>query len=128
MLLISFVLIVLVWFYIMWGRDWLLKHLDGTKYDHYHQQLRQLWGASRTILVGRLYWLIGILMGLHEMAIAAGYDFTPIYTEIANLFPERFRPLSLAALLYVTGIVIIKLRAVTGRDYEKKIQRIVQEK
>ena len=122
MLLIIFTLIFLVWVYILWVRDWLFKRLAGTKYDCYHQQIRQLWGASRTMLVGRLYWLVGILMGLHEMAIQAGFDFTPIYREIANLLPEKLRPLALALLLYVTGLVIIKMRKVTGRDYEEKIE------
>lgn len=124
MLLIIFTLVFLVWLYILWVRDWLFAHLAGTKYDRYHQQIRQLWGASRTMLVGRLYWLVGILMGLHEMAIQAGFDFTPIYREIANLLPEQFRPIALALLLYVTGLVIIKLRKITARGYEEKIERM----
>jgi hypothetical protein len=124
MLLIIFTLVFLVWVYILWVRDWLLKRLAGTKYDRYHQQIRKLWGASRTMLVGRLYWLVGILMGLHELAIQAGFDFTPILREIANLLPEKFRPLALALLLYATGLVIIKLRKVTGQDYEEKVEQI----
>lgn len=125
-LLIVFTLIFLVWFYIMWGREWLFDKFAGTKVDSYHEKVRKLWGESRTILVGRLYWLVGILMGLHELAIQAGFDFTPIYREIANLFPEKFRPLALSAFLYLTGVIIVKLRTMTGEAYEEKIEQIVQ--
>lgn len=105
LLLIIFGLIVVVWLYLMFFRDRINRELVGSGY-HY------LWLRSRTILVGRLYWIVGIVIGIHEIAISAGFDFTPIYRELSNLFPERYQSLSLSLFLYVTGIVMIKLRKI----------------
>lgn len=129
MLLISiFCLVVLVWLYIMFFRDWLLRTFAGTKYDYYHDQIRALWGRSRTILVGRVYWLAGIVIGIHEVAISAGFDFTPTYRELANLFPERYQPLILSFFLYMTGVVIIKLRTMTAVAHEEADATILEER
>ncbi len=119
-LAIIFLLIFIVWFYVMWGRDIVRARLSDTNLSRFMTVAETLWMQSRTVLVGRMYWLIGVIMALHEMAVAAGFDFTPIYGELANLFPAPLRPFIPSLLIYGTGILIVKLRKMTMEDTEKK--------
>lgn len=119
-LAVIFALIFAVWFYVMWGRDWLHNRLTGTKFDRYVTIADAFWMRSRTVLVGRATWLIGVLIGMHETAVAMGFDFTPVYQEIANLFPEAMRPFIPAMIIYGTGLMIVKLRKMTMEETEPK--------
>lgn len=115
-----FIVIFIAWFYVMWGRDMLRARLTGTKYDTYMSFADTFWMQSRTVLVGRVYWLVGILIGLHEMAVLAGFDFTPVYRELAGIFPEPLRPFIPSLIMYATGILIVKLRKMTMDETQKK--------
>lgn len=119
-LAIIFLIILAVWFYVLWGRDIIRTKLTGTSLDKYMKIADTFWMQSRTVLVGRAYWLIGILLGLHETAALAGFDFTPFYHEVANLFPETLRPFIPALIMYATGIMIVKLRKMTMEETEPK--------
>lgn len=117
---IIFIILFTVWFYVMWGRDWLFERLKDTRYHYYYDKINELWFHSRTVLVGRMYWVIGVLITLHETAGAMGLDFTPLYSEIGSFIPEKYRSLVLAVFFYATGLLIVKLRRMTAVAYEEK--------
>jgi len=115
-LMVVIALILLLWFYILFAREWLDSHLQGTAYANWHEQVEdKLWEKSRTILVGRAYQIGGVIVALNAVAVQAGFDVTPILTEIANLVPsEKYRGLILALIVaawsMLTGYAIVWLR------------------
>ncbi len=112
-LIICGIVIVVVWSYILFVREWLVAKWPDT-FKWWHEQVEdRLWARSRAILVARLYWVGGIVIGIHELVAASGYDVTPLLHEIAKFIPEKYQPLALAAFLGVTGIAFEWLRRKT---------------
>lgn len=108
------VIIVIVWAYVLFIRDWLDKTYP-TQYGWWYTLENNLWASSKTILTARLYWVGGIVVALHDLAANAGFDWTPITTEIGNFIPGKYRPLVLAVGLAVTGILFEYLRRITTK-------------
>ncbi len=109
------VVIVLAWIYILWGREWLVARWP-TQFKWWHEQVEdKLWEKSRTVLVGRLYWLGGLVLLAHDLAAEAGLDVTPVLTQLGDFIPEKYRPVALALFLYLTGLAIVKLRKMTSK-------------
>lgn len=120
-LILCGVVIVVVWAYILWVREWLEARFPDSFYTKIiHHGEDWLWSNSRTILAARLYWVGGIFVALHDMLAASGFDVTPFTTEVANLLPEKYRPLALAGLLMVTGIAFEWLRRATVEPLASK--------
>lgn len=108
MLLIALaVIIALVWLYILFFRKMLFDYLLSKWPDETTAFLKfenALWLQSRTILLARFYWIAGALVALQQMAVAAGVDVTPFIDQFTQDIPEKWRQLSIAAFMAVTGI------------------------
>jgi hypothetical protein len=111
-LIVIGVTIFIVWFYILFGRGWMLaKWPDQVGWWHTIED--NLWAKSRTILGARLYWVGGAVIALHDLAAAAGVDFTPILTQLGEFIPPAYRGLALSAAIALTGILFEYLRRTT---------------
>ena len=116
--------ILIIWIYILFAREWLDQKFQGTPYAYWHEQIEdKLWQKSRTILMGQAYVIGGIIVALNAFAAQAGFDVTPILTEIANLIPtEKYRGLILALIVAIwsilTGWSIVYLRKQTTTPVE----------
>lgn len=108
-LIILGVIIFIVWAYILFIRGWIL-----TKWpDQVGPWLAiedNLWAKSRTILGARLYWVGGVIVGLHDLAGAAGIDVTPITSQLSEFIPPAYRGLALSLGLAMTGVLFEYLR------------------
>ena len=84
----------------------------------------RLWARSRAILVARLYWLGGLVLGAHESlaAFIGGQDWTPVLVRLFRQIPDDLRPLvitmSIAGFATITGALIEWLRRVTVKPVE----------
>jgi hypothetical protein len=123
-LIVVGVVIFLVWFYVLFLREWLLA-IWPERLTRWHEIENALWLNSRQIIVSRLYWVGGAVVGIHEWAAAAGFDFTPITQQITDLIPEtyqKFVPVAVSLLLIITGWVFERLRKSTTEPLEAKIE------
>lgn len=121
-LIISGIVIILVWFYILFIRPWALENYPET-FGPWQQLENTLWLNSRQILMARLYWIGGILVSLHEIAAAAGYDLTPILQQASEWVPERYRGLVIGLGVLLTGVGIEWLRRVTTQPLSDNLDR-----
>jgi len=108
-LIIIGVIIFVVWAYILFIRGWMLS-VWPEQVGWWHTIEDNLWAKSRTILGARLYWVGGIIIGLHDLAGAAGIDVTPITTQLASYIPEQYRGLALSLGVALTGVMFEYLR------------------
>jgi hypothetical protein len=123
-LIVIGIIIFVVWFYVLFLREWLVA-VWPERFTKWHDIETYLWLNSRQILVSRVYWFGGAIVGLHEWAAAAGFDFTPIVQQITDLIPEnyqKFVPLFISLGLIVTGWVFEKLRKSTTEPIEIKTE------
>jgi hypothetical protein len=85
---------------------------------------RVLWAKSRTILVGRLYWLGGLLLTLHDTLGSLALDWTPLVARALAGVPDDIRPLvmslAVAGFVSVTGFLFNHLRKVTSEPLADK--------
>ena len=83
-----------------------------------------LWAKSRTILVGRLYWLGGLILTLHDTLGSLALDWTPLIARALAGVPDDMRPLvmslAVAGFVSVTGCIFNHLRKVTSEPLEDK--------
>jgi hypothetical protein len=111
------VMIILLWAYILFAREWLDTHLQGTKYAYWHEQIEdKLWSSSRTILTGLALKLGGVLVAVHELLVAQGFDETSIFYQVQELIPEKYRPYApvlFGLFLIIVGQVMTYLRRQT---------------
>ena len=108
--------VILIWVYILFVREWLAHESPWASYFQWLHALEDtLWDRSRTILVGRAYWLGGIVIALQSLITEAGIDTTPLLTEVGKLIPEQWRSLALGLFLFATGIAITWLRKRTTK-------------
>ena len=118
-LIVIGVTIFVVWFYILFVREWMVaKWPDQVGWWHTIED--NLWAESRTILGARLYWVGGAIIALHDLAAAAGVDWTPILTQLTTLIPEQYRGLALAAAIAITGLLFEYLRRQTTTSIGEK--------
>lgn len=77
---------------------------------------RRLWRSSRTILVSRLYWLAGLAIALHDLAVPilvqSGFDWQ-------SFVPPEYAKFSGLALV-ATGMLFEQLRKVTAEPVAPK--------
>lgn len=119
--IIAGIVTFIVWAYVLFVREWAERKFPDSFYSKViHQAEDKLWLNSRQILVGRLYWVGSIVLAIHELAISAGYDMTPLTKEIAAFIPENYRGFALALALFLTGIGIEWLRRVTTQPLSEK--------
>lgn len=114
MLIAVGVVIVFVWAYVLFIRDWLYKELPGTAYSKWYDIETKFWSASRTILVARGYTVAGILLSIQSLIAASGVDVSPFVNELAKLIPEHYRGLAIGLFFILTGIGFSWLRKVTS--------------
>jgi hypothetical protein len=107
--------IIVVWSYILWGREFLVEHFPGGRIQWWHEEIEdKLWASSRTILAARGYQLAGALVALQGIAASAGVDVTPVVNELAKLVPEGYRGLALGLGMVFTGIAFEWLRRISS--------------
>lgn len=124
LLIILGIAIFVVWFYVLFVREWLVALWPG-RFTRIREWEKWLWDNSRTILTARLYWLGGAILAVHEWAAAAGFDFTPIVQQITDLVPDtyqKFVPLGFSLLIMATGFIFERLRKTTTEPLELKTQ------
>lgn len=114
MLLTIGIIIIVIWFYVLFLRDWLYNKLQGTAYGKWYDIESKFWAASRTILVARGYTLAGILVGIQSLIAASGVDISPIVNEVAKRIPEHYRGLAVGLFFVITGIGFEWLRRITA--------------
>lgn len=122
-LIVLGVTIFLVWFYILFGREWLIA-LWPERFTTWHQIEDTLWSNSKTLLATRLTWLGSAVLGFHEWLAASGFDVTPITTEITNLIPDDYKkyvPLIFALGLAIIGYAFEWLRKQTTEPLSAKL-------
>lgn len=103
--------ILVAWVYILFLREYLDEHLQGTPYAWWHEEIEDvLWSKSRTILISRGYQVIGWLIELQVLAAAAGVDVNPVVNEVAKLIPEQYRAAAIGLFFIITGLAFAKLR------------------
>ena len=120
-LIIIGVVTFIVWVYILFVREWLDKHFQGTWYAWWHENVEDvLWAKSRTILASRLYWVGGIIIAVHDIAANAGVDWTPFVNQLSIWIPEQYRGLALSGCFIFTGIAFELLRRVTTQAIQEK--------
>lgn len=111
--------ILILWFYILFVREYLVAHWPQT-WKWWHEEVEdRFWEKSRSILVGRAYQVGGWLLGIQTLVAAAGVDTTPFTQELANFFPEKYRPLILAGWMIITGIAVVWLRRQSTTSVEE---------
>lgn len=108
-LIIAGVFIFLVWFYVLFARDFLIKRWPD-RFGKWHTFEDTLWSGSKTIIVARAYQLAGWLLGLQTMLAAAGVDTTPFTDQLAQFIPEKYRPLAVSGGMILTGLAFVWLR------------------
>ncbi len=111
--------IVVVWAYVLWIREWLV-HKWPEEFSWWHSIEDWLWAKSRTILVARGYWIGGILIYIHDQLASYGFNVTPILDEISKFIPATYRPLALAVFLALTGLAFEWLRRNTDSAVGEK--------
>lgn len=124
---IAIVVIILVWIYIMFIRQWLAHKSPWARHFQWiHAVEDKLWERSRSILVSRLYWLGGIIIAIHEAFAAAGFDLTPVLVQLQGYVPENLRPmvvpLLIPAFLVLTGAAMEWLRRRTTTSLAEKME------
>lgn len=119
-------IIFVSWFYILFVREWAVSRWP----DHFgpwYKLEEWLWLNSRQILIARLYWVGGILIGLHETLAQQGFDVTPFLVQIEEYIPERWRPMLapfiIPVFLGATGVLIEWLRRITTEPLDAKVDR-----
>lgn len=83
----------------------------------------KLWRNSRQILISRLYWVGGALVGLHDTIAHSqfmGLDWTPITSRLIEPVPPDFRPLAISAAVAGTGVIFEALRKATTGPVQGK--------
>ena len=111
--------VLVIWWYILFGREWLVKKFPGGRVQYWHENIEdKLWDSSRTMLVARGYQLAGWLIGLQALATAAGIDTMPFITSAAEFIPEKYRSLALSGFFIITGLAFAKLRKMTSKPLE----------
>jgi hypothetical protein len=106
--------IALVWAYILWGRAYIIKY--SATAAAFISTVDGLYARSRTILVARGYWIVGLVIGIHDSLAEAGFDWTPLTTQISDaltIIPVNMRPWALSSFFIITGIVFEWLRKTT---------------
>lgn len=116
-LIIAGVFIFLVWFYVLFARDFLIKRWPD-QWGWWHTFEDKLWSGSKTIIVARAYQLGGWLLALQTMLASAGIDTTPFTNQLAEFIPERYRPLALSGGMILTGLAFVWLRKRTSQTVE----------
>jgi hypothetical protein len=123
-LIILGILIFLVWFYVLFLREWLVA-IWPERFTNWHAIEDYLWQNSRTLLISRATWLLSAFTAFHEWLAASGFDVTPIYTQITELIPEtyqKFVPLVISLGLMGLGFVFSWLRKQTTEPLEVKTE------
>jgi hypothetical protein len=108
--------IVVVWGFVLFLRPYLITKYPA--YGKYAETETALFNKSRTILISRLYWIGGLLIGIQSLAASAGLNITPFIDELSKAIPEGYRPLAIAAFLFVTGVCFEWLRKNTTSPIE----------
>jgi hypothetical protein len=105
--------ILVAWIYIAFLREWLVARWPAT-FSEWHALEDTLWASSRTILVARGYWLLGIILGLHDLLANEGFDWTPMLNQLGELIPPGYRAPALSLFLILTGAAFEWLRRTTA--------------
>jgi len=108
--------IVVVWVYILWLREWLVARWPAT-FSKWHAIEDWLWASSRTILIARGYWVLGVITAIHDYLATQGFDWTPFTTQIMNALtfvPADLRAPMFGLFLIATGAAFEWLRHVTS--------------
>lgn len=113
LLILAGIGILVVWAYILFVREWLVARWPA-QFAKWHAVEDALWSSSRTILIARGYWLLGLLVGLHDLLAAEGFDWTPIVTQVGDFIPPGYRAPALSLFLILTGAIFEWLRHVTA--------------
>lgn len=117
-------IIFLVWFYVLFLREWLIA-IWPERFTRWHAIEDYLWANSRTILISRLTWVLGGITAFHEWLAASGFDVTPITSQITDLLPDDYKkyvPLVLSLGLMALGYVFERLRKTTTEPVEVKTE------
>src|SRR5215472_11322610 len=118
MVLSLLILIALLAVAYAFARPWLLVH--SARWEAFCAGIdplaAKLWRNSRTILISRIYWIAGALVGIHD-ALAqtafAGLDWTPIGERFLSGVPQDLHGIVLAGATAGTGLVFEWLRKVS---------------
>lgn len=111
-LILAGVGILVAWAYILFVREWLVARWPAT-FSKWHAIEDTLWASSRTILIARGYWLLGLIVAIHDILATNGFDWTPITTQVGNYLPAEWRAPALSVFLILTGAIFEWLRRVT---------------
>lgn len=125
MLLAALVAVLIA--YVFWGREYMRVHYGAwRKFLEWIEPYETfLWDKSRTIFVGRFYWVAGLVVGVHDAVATfvaqSGVSLTPIVGRLLAVLPADVQPLALPALMYGTGLLINWLRKRTDEPLQDKV-------
>lgn len=72
---------------------------------------KALFRRSRTILIARLYTVVGVIVG--GAPFVAGFDWTPLIRRAFYFVPDDLMPLAVGGFIALTGLVFEWLRTIT---------------
>jgi hypothetical protein len=112
------IFILLVWIYIFFAREWFVAKFPD-QFSVIHRIEDKLWDRSRTLLAARVYWMGGLILFIHDSIAQSGYiDWQPIIGQVAEMFPESWRPLVGSMWPVATGVLFEALRWMTTQSVE----------
>lgn len=104
-------------FYAFWLRGWLKQHPAFRAYFDWAESIaRKLWAKSRTVLSARLYWIAGIVLGVHDFIAPILFSSGLEWQSFIPPEYQRFYPLVLIA----TGFLFEGLRRITRESLDAK--------
>ncbi len=118
------ILLVLILWYVLAGRAWLKTKSWAQGFFSKIEPIEiALFRKSETILVGRMMWLGGGLVGLHDSlaifgAQFVGLDWMPVTSRVLADVPEDMRGLVITAAFTAIGLLINWLRKRTTMPIE----------
>lgn len=117
---ITFVILFALWF-AMVGRAWLKTTFIGQKLLGWIEPVEiALYKKSETILIGRLTWLGGGIVTIHDAlaVFLASQDWTPITARVLASVPPDMRPVVLSGTITLIGFLMNWLRKRTAKPIE----------